>query len=386
MRVKFLATLLLSVILAGGCKKRQSTPRPTVPHIPVFTIRTDSLATPMEFVGEMNSNSDVIIQPRITGYLLSAHFKSGMPVHKGQLLYRIDPAQLQTQEAAARSQLSSAQAQLIEAQNNYERAVPLARINAVSRSALDQYKAQYESARAAVRSAEASLHDASLNVGYATIYSPIDGIIGATDPSVGDLVGVGTQYTTLTTISNTDSVSVTLSIPVSEYLRLRDSTKLDEPSYVNRNLLSNIRLWLSDGSLYPYPGVYSYTRRATGDRMGTIELVVKFPNPEQVLKPGEYARVMTDAGKIRPRTVVPQICVSQNQGINSLWVIRPDSTAEYRRVELGKTYGSYWIINQGVEIGEWVAESGLQKMRNGMKVIPVASASETDRPTKPAER
>ena len=268
---------------------------------------------------------------------------------------------------AAEAALQSARAQAIEARNNYDRAVPLARINAISQSQLDQYTAQYKAAEATVRSAEQTLSSARMNVGYTELRSPIDGIISNTSAHVGDYVGPGTQFGVLTTISNIDTLTVDVAIPMAQYLR---SAGPRTSIFDNAGLLTDIRLMLADGTEYPYEGLYDYTRKDVSSTTGTLVLVVMFPNPDRSLKPGQFARVEASVGPVRPRVVVPQACVSQAQGVNSVWVVRPDSTAMYRRVIPGDTYGSMWCIDEGLIDGELVVTAGQQKLHNGMKVIP----------------
>ena len=247
------------------------------------------------------------------------------------------------------------------------RAVPLARINAISQSQLDQYTAQYKAAEATVRSAEQTLSSARMNVGYTELRSPIDGIISNTSAHVGDYVGPGTQFGVLTTISNIDTLTVDVAIPMAQYLR---SAGPRTSIFDNAGLLTDIRLMLADGTEYPYEGLYDYTRKDVSSTTGTLVLVVMFPNPDRSLKPGQFARVEASVGPVRPRVVVPQACVSQAQGVNSVWVVRPDSTAMYRRVIPGDTYGSMWCIDEGLIDGELVVTAGQQKLHNGMKVIP----------------
>ena len=130
-------------------------------------------------------------------------------------------------------------------------------------------------------------------------------------------------------------------------------------------------LTLADGTRYPYGGLYDYTRKDVSSSTGTLVLVVMFPNPDRSLKPGQFARVSANVGPGQPRVIVPQQSVSQAQGVNSVWVVRPDSTAAYRRVVLGDTYGTMWCVDEGLAEGEQVVTAGQQKLRDGMKVIPV---------------
>lgn len=359
------AILLLTL---PGCRKR-SKPTGIPPlRVEVTVAATDTIPNRMGFIGYLSSNFDAVIQPRVNGYLLTKQYENGMPVKRGQLMFTIDPDQLSTTKLAAQAQLQSARAQAAEAENNYKRAVPLARINAISQSQLDQYTAQYKAATAAVQSAEQSLSNASMNVGYTQLRSPIDGIAEHTAAHIGDYIGPGTQFNVLTTVSNLDTMTVDVALPMSQYLRYAGQRR---SLYDNAGLLSDIRLVLADGVVYPYEGLYDYTRKDVSNATGTLTLVVMFPNPEQSLKPGQFARVETNVGPSRRMIVVPQRCVSQVQGINSVWVVRPDSTAEYRRVELGDTYGTLWCIESGLAEGETVVLAGQQKLRSGAKVIPV---------------
>lgn len=335
--------------------------------IPVTQAVPDSVPTRMSFIGYLASNYDAVIQPRINGYLSSKRYENGMPVRRGQLLFTIDPDQISTSMLAAQAALESARAQALEAKNNYHRAVPLARINAISQAQLDQYTAQYKAAEATVHSAEQTLRSARMNVGYTELRSPIDGIIEHTSAHVGDYVGPGTQFNVLTTVSNIDTVLVDLAIPMLEYLRL---TGAQASIYDNEKLLSDIRLTLADGSEYPFAGLYDYTRKDVSASTGTLVVVVMFPNPEQALKPGQFARVAANVGPVRQRVVVPQQSLTQMQGLSAVWVVSPDSTVHYRRVTPGDTYGRMWCIDEGLAAGEWVVVEGQQKLRDGEKVDP----------------
>ena len=329
----FPAACLFTALLTGCA---QHTPKQAAPplRVGVAEAAVDSVPNRMSFIGYLASNFDAVIQPRVNGYLSSKQYGNGMPVRRGQLLFTIDPDQLSTSMLAAEAELESARAQALEARNNYDRAVPLARINAISQSQFDQYTAQFRAAEAAVQSAEQALRNARMNVSYTELRSPIDGTISNTSAHVGDYVGPGTQFTVLTTVSNTDTMTVDVAIPMSQYLRLAGGrTSL----YDNEGLLSDIRLTLADGTQYPGEGFYSYTRKDIPNATGTLVLVVAFPNPDGTLKPGQFARVAANVGPVRPHVVVPQRCVIQSQGQASVWVVGPDSTVRYRRIELGGT-------------------------------------------------
>lgn len=319
-----IGTLLcaLAALLAGGCRGRHATGAQPSLRVEVIEAATDTVPNRMSFVSSVESNFDALIEPRVNGYLVNKYFSSGMPVRKGQLLFTIDPNLLSTTLLSAEASLESARAQEVSARNNYERAVPLARI---------------------------------------------DGIIASSSAHTGDYVGVGTQFSVLTTISNIDTVAVDVAIPMAQYLRYAGT----RPSiYENDGLLSDITLSLADGVVYPSKGWYSYTQKDISSSMGTIVLVVKFANPDYTLKPGQFARVTANVGPSLPYVVVPQRAVTQMQDLSSVWVVGRDSTAEYRRVTLGRIAGDRWCILSGVEPGEWVVTAGIQKLHNGQKVIP----------------
>ncbi len=358
--------LVVLMIGANSChQKSDQTPPP--PAIPVVEARAKVIPTRMHFIGRLQSNFDAVVQPRVNGYLLSKHYADGMPVHRGQLLFRIDPAQLSTTVLAAEAALESARAAAVEARNNYERALPLERIDAISTAQLDAYTARHKAAEAAVRQAAQALRNAQMDVSYTELRSPIDGVAAQSSAHAGDYVGPGTQFGVLTTVSNVDTLSVEVMIPLARYLELSGDTL---PLYDNRELLSGIRLTLADGTRYPLAGSYDYTRKDISPTSGTISLVVLFPNPERRLKPGEFARIEANVGPERRQVTVPQRCVSQAQGINSVWVVGPDSLVRYRRVTPGATLDSLWCITEGLAAGEWVVAEGGQKLRNGEKITP----------------
>lgn len=371
MNIKYLLPLVFFTLFTVACNRDKTSQKAPVPRLTVAEARLDTLPVRMEFVGRLASNHDITIQPRVSGYLVSIEFDNGMPVRRGQVLFRIDPADIDARLSAAEASLSSARAQLAEAENNYRRAVPLAEMEAISRSSLDQYTAQYASARAALKSAEASLRTVQLDKDYTVISSPIDGVVAATSASVGDLVGPGSQYTVLTTVSDLDSMSVNLSLPVATYLKLRG----EGPSYSNADLLSDIRLSLAGGEEYPEPGRYSYTAKNVADMMGTMVLVVKFPNRGQLLKPGQFARVKADVGPARESVMIPAACVVESQGLSSVWVVKPDSTVTFRSVTLGASSGENVVIEEGLNGGEKVLAGGQMKVREGMKIVPETAAA-----------
>ena len=366
MQKLFFYLLLALVCFQPSCHRGKSSPAAPL-QIEVATAREDSITMRYSFATHLQYNYEVIIEPRVNGYLMRQHYADGQKVRRGTLLYEIDASLLRTSLLSAEAELASAIAERESARSDYERAIPLARIEAISSSQLDAYRASAASADSRVKAAQEQVESARLQVGYTRIYAPISGIIAHSNAHAGDYVGPGTQFSTLTTIVQTDTLTADIAIPTSLYMRYKNdaSSTID-----NSTLLSDIRLHLANGEEYPYAGRYDYTRQAISPTSGTITIVVDFPNPNNRLKMGEYGQIECGIGQRQRVLMVPQQAVSTQQEIHSVWVIRPDSTAEWREVELGEAVGAEWIILKGIERGERVAMEGLQKLRNGERVIP----------------
>ena len=370
-------TIIYSIaVILGVTACGHKTPKREMPklHITVTEVYKKEEPTRMQFVGQTHSLNDVSIQARVSGYLLSSHYEPGMPVKQGQLLFKIDQNQLLVETTKAQAALASANSKLVEAENNYKRSVPLARMNAISQSSLDQATATLASAKANLLAAKASLRSANLNLSYTNIHAPIDGVIGVMNGSVGDYVGVGTDVPILNTISNIDSIYVYISIPTPKYLAIIERDSLNRPIYDNKGLLTDIDMILADDSSYPYKGVYQFTERAVNSETGAVVIQVLFPNPEGQLKPGQYVRVNANVGGGKGVVLVPQRSVMQSQGVNSVYIVTDDSTVHYRVVRLGATYGTGWGVLEGVQAGEMVVTEGLQKVRSQMKIVPIVES------------
>lgn len=367
-----LLSLLAALLLLSCGSQKRGKDASNVPMTRVSAARVvgERVVTPMRFQSLIYSNYDATIQPRVSGYLLTKEFSKGMPVKKGQVLFTLDSAPTRLAIASNRASLAAAKSSLAEAENNYRRAVPLARLEAISQSALDQYRAAYSSAQAQVEVAQSQLDESLLQLEYATITSPINGIIDDSGATIGDWVGIGTSYQVLATVSNVDEIGVHIPIPFARYFATKGGGDKDRtPSYDNSTLLENIRLYLADGSLYPYRGTYAYTKREAGDQTGTIIIVASFPNPNQVLKVGQSALIVADVGSPEGVMLIPQEAVVQSLNSASVWVVKPDGGVEFRPVVLGSKFGDSWIVESGLRADEVVATTGLQRLKSGDKVI-----------------
>ena len=362
--------ILSVVLLIVGCtdKKPSGLALSDAPNVEVAQVVAEPITRTMRFQSLIYSNYDATIQPRVSGYLLSKNFRKGMPVSAGQVLFTIDAAPLRLQVESNRAALASANTKLSEAKNNYERAIPLARIDAISQSSLDQYRAAYAAAEASVEAARTALDESVLQLGYTTVISPISGIIDDTGATVGDFVGPSSEYSVLATVSNTEEVGVHLQIPFASYLEAKEPSLSSEPSYDNKSLLDNIRLILPDGSLYPHKGRYSFTQRDAGTQTGTIIIVASFPNPKRTLKIGQPVEVIAEVGSPEGTLLVPQRAVVQMLNSAGVWVVDNDNTVQYRIISAGKTFGDMWIVDSGLRAGERVVVGGTQRLRSGQKV------------------
>ena len=359
-------TLSIPLLLSTSCLQpvRQSQPEPVVAR--AVEARSVDIPVRQSFISSLTPNYIAVVQPRVNGYLSAKLFKNGMPVKKGQTIFRIENRRQQADLLAAKAALASSQAKAVEAANNYNRAIPLASIDAISQAQLDQYTAQYRAAKSDVESSEQNLKNAQLDLEYTVIKATIDGVISSSEAFAGDYVGPGTKFETLTRIENIDTLCADVAIPVAQYMTLSERKEF---TYNNKDLLSDIELYLADGTLYPFKGSYSYTKSAVASTEGTIIIVVTFPNPNYLLKSGQFARVKTNIGRSQPRVVIPTSAVNNIQGVNSVWVITPDSTVQYRQVELGDVIGSnVQIILSGLNSGEMVASDGEIRVKNGQKI------------------
>lgn len=359
--------LIATLFVIVGCKSTKKV-EPPIPEIKVVTATETMVPNTFEFITQTKATRSYLIQPRVNGYLKTTNFSNGMPVKKGQVLFTIDSAPFQTQVLQAKASVASAKASLAQAEANYNRSVPLAKMNAISKSQLDGATAEFLAAKEQVTSSQALLENALINLSYCTIIAPESGIIAPSAANSGDYVGAGTAYQTLTTISFDDSVSVNISLPTTEYYKVVDKQK---PSYLSDSLLHDITLKLSDGTIYPYKGVYRYTMPLVDSQTGSIVFNVRFPNKEGLLKGGQFARVTASLGDAQLRILIPARSVNEIQGIYSTYVVGKDDVLEFRKITLGDVVGNQWVVLDGVKAGERVITEGFLKVREGMKIKPV---------------
>jgi membrane fusion protein (multidrug efflux system) len=362
-----LAPMLVPCLLLAvgvGCSKKEAPPPPP-PEVQVAAVVQKDMPVYIELVGATSGSEDVEIRARVEGYLVSVNFTEGSFVKKGQLLYKIDPQPLQAALAQAQANLETARAGLDKTNNDVNRYKPLAEQKAVSQQELDNALSAQQAAQFQVTAYGAQVDKAKLDLAYTTINSPVDGLIGTTQKKVGALVGRG-ENTLLNTISQVNPILFRCAIAEAEYLRLaRLGAVKDRSSEKN----FGVELILADGTIFNHKGRLDAIERAVDASTGTLTGQFSFPNPERILRPGQYgkARFVTDFKQ--DALLVPQLAVQEIQGLYSVMVVKPDATVEQRMVKAGERVCNLWIIDSGLKPGEKVIVEGLQKVKPGVQVV-----------------
>ncbi len=322
------------------------------------------------FVGQVYGQEDVAINARVEGYLTGIHFQEGSRVKKGQLLYSIDQAPFLEKVANEKSKVAEARTKLVNAENELARYQPLAEINAVSKSDLDFAIANRDAAQAALEAAKASLRMAEINLSYTRIKSPITGFIGKTLARVGEFVGRSPSPVLLNTVSKIDRVRVQFFITETQYLHIVKEA-LHRENNQERESAGGVTLILADGSEHPYKGKIDFANREVDPQTGTMLIQASFPNPELLLRPGQFARVKVLMETVDNALIVPLRCLSELQGRYSAFVVGADSTVSVKQVEVGRKIGDVVQITDGLQAGDKIIIEGLQMAGNGVKVKPI---------------
>jgi len=363
-----------SLILVSCSTDEQS--KLFVPEIPVYKIIAEDVPIYQEFVGQVYGLKDISIRARVEGFLEGIYFDEGRVVKKGQLLYTIESQPFEADVAANMSLLAKEKTMHVNAESELNRIRPLAEINAVSQSDLDAAVARFDASQASVEAAEANLRAAQIQLSYTTIYSPISGIIGKTKAKVGDFVGREPNPVILNVVSRIDVILVDFFLTESQYLIFaRAINKNKELKKADRRE-PNLELILSDGSVHNHKGKVEFLDRQVDPTTGSILVQASFPNPEGLIRPGQFARINASVRTIKNGILIPQRSVMELQGIHNVYVIDNENKVELRRIIVGPTIDSFWLIDEGLNNGERVVYEGLQKVKPGMTVIPVLTKAE----------
>jgi RND family efflux transporter MFP subunit len=360
-----------------GCKKPVA-PAPGPPDVEVVAAIQRDVPIYGEWVGSLDGYTNANITPQVSGYLWKQNYREGSFVHKGDVLFEIDPRPFQAILDQSKGQLAQAHAQLDLANINVNRDAPMAKLHAIPQSQFDTDTQTQAAANASVQAAEANVEQASLNLGFTKVLSLIDGIAGIAQTQIGNLVG---PTTVLTSVSDVNPVKAYFSISEQEYLAMSDRIRgsVDMLAASNREPL---QLTLANGDIYPHSGGVIFTDRQVDPQTGTIRIVGGFPNPGNILRPGQFARIRALIGNNPNAVLVPQRAVTELQGAYQVAVVDEANKVTIRKVKVGNRDGSLWIIRDGLKVGEHVISEGTQKVRDGSTVAPKLQPIQPDPDTK----
>jgi membrane fusion protein (multidrug efflux system) len=365
--LSFVIILALFII---GCEKPKDPVAANPPTVEVAEVLQQDVPIQQEWVGTLDGMVNAKINAQVAGYLIKQNYKEGELVKKGQLMYEIDPRTFKANLDQAKSNLARQQAVLKTALLDLERINRLLPEKAVSVRDRDNAVGREASARAEVMAAGAAVESAQLALGFTKITSPIEGIAGISKAQLGDLVGPGSASNLLTSVSQIEPIRAYLGLSEQQYMQFsREKVGRDQ-----QGQSIPLQLILVDGTIYPQGGTFYFADRQVDVKTGTIQVAVLFPNPDKLLRPGQFARIRAVIRNETGALLVPQQAVTQLQTKYQIAVVNADNTVDIRIVTPGERIGSLWIIKEGLKPGDRVIVEGLQKVRPGMKVEPKAVA------------
>ena len=359
------AAACLSSFLLTGCGE-QKVAGPLAPPVEVVEVIVKDVPIVREWVGTTDGLVNAKINAQVQGYLIKQNYQEGSVVKKGKVLFEIDPRPFQAALEQAKGQLAISEGQMYTAKANLEKIRPLAAVNAVSKKDLDDAIGREASARAAVQASKAAVSKADIDLSFTKITSPIDGIAGIAKAQMGDLVG-NPGGPELTTVSTLDPIKVYIPISEQEYMRF---SREAEAKGNSESKGSNLELILADGRVFPHKGRVYFADRQVDERTGTIKVATLFPNPGNLLRPGQFAKIRALIETQEGALLVPQRAVNELQGRFQVAVVGPDNKVDLRWVKVGERTGSLWVIDEGLKPGERVIVEGIQKVKAGMPVTP----------------
>jgi membrane fusion protein (multidrug efflux system) len=367
--IAFLGCLLPILV---GCTEKETAAAPAPPDVEVTDVVQQDVPLYTEWIATLDGYVNAQIQPQVTGYLMKQNYQEGAVVHKGDVLFDIDPRPFEAALQTAQGQLAEAQAGLSKTSLDVERDTPLAQQSAIPQAQLDNDIQAKAAAEAVVAANRAQVNLAQLNLGFTKVRSLVDGVAGLAKGQIGDLVG---PTTILTTVSQVQPIKAYFALSEQEYLKF---AKLINAVSMGREALGttkHLELILSDGSTFPGKGYVVVADRQVDQRTGTIRLAGAFDNPGNVLRPGQFARVRASTSVAKGALLVPQRSVLETQGTYQVVVVGSDNKANIRPVKTGERVGQMWIITEGLKPGEQVIVEGIQKAREGSLVNPKRAAT-----------
>jgi membrane fusion protein (multidrug efflux system) len=386
---------VLSLAIACG-RGKEADAGPPPPPVEVTAAVRANVPVELEWNATLEGSNTAEIRPQVAGYLMAILYRQGSYVTAGTPLFQIDDRTYEQNLLEARGRVAEARASYTKAAGDVRRYGPLASSGAASQQELAYAVSARDAARAQIAAAKAAVREAELQISFARVTAPIDGIAGIVNVEVGALVEA---QTVLTTVSTLDPIKVRFAISENQYLEAASTLRritLHGPEAVSARTTGEdaLRLVLADGSVYPSPGMLERVGLAIDPATGTLPLEALFPNPELLLRPGQFASIHLRTDRGHDVIVVPQRAITALQGIEQIAVVDPDTdVVSIRQVKVGPRVGSVAVIEEGVREGELVVVEGLQGLTDGARVsprqappvkLPEPSEAETRERSKPA--
>ena len=377
--------LIGALLLLPACSTNKAAPAPpATPVVPVVEVRPESVDVASEWITTLDGQVNAQVRPQVSGYLVRRAYQEGGRVRKGDVLFEIDRRPFAVVLAQAEARLAEARAQLGRAEQDVARNAPLAKERAIAQSDMDNSVQAKLAADASVNGAQAAVDAARLNLEFTRVRSLVDGIAAIATAQIGDLVG---PQTLLTTVSQVDPIRAYFSLSEREYLELAEAINTNGPARRLWAAGPGLQLVLADGSSYPLAGRFQAADRQIDPKTGTMRVSATFPNPNGVLRPGQYGRVTVNTRKIDSALLVPQRAVTESQGGMQVRVVTPEGTVQIRAVTMGPRVGPRWVVERGLQPGDRVIVDAGQ-LAEGLKVtttpfVEPATAAATD-PASPA--
>ena len=382
-----LGLLLVGALVADGCSRKPAQTSPPPPEVLVTTVKPQDVPRVLERVATLDGFINANINAQVLGSIVSRDYQEGSVVKKGDLLFRIDPRPFEAALAQAKGTLAKDKANQVKADADKKRAMDLFNKKVISDQERDTAVAAADSTTANVEADEAAVKQLELNLGYASVTAPIDGVVGFANNQVGDLVGPSTGP--LTTMSQIDPIKAVVTAgegPFTDFVsRHPDATERN--AYIKT---LDFDLILGNGELYPHKGKFYALDRSLDPKTGSIRYYVTFPNPGNILRPGQFGNVRFVADMKKGAMVIPQEAVNELQGSYQVAVVDENNKVSIRPVKMGERIGAMWEVTEGLKPGDKVVVQGLQKAREGSTVTakdwtPPADAlvSKADQQKKP---
>src|SRR5438552_11165739 len=364
-RLIFMGAIMFAALLLVGCGRKSQQAAPPPPEVLVTTVQPQDVPRVLERVATLDGSINANINAQVQAYIVSRDYQEGSLVKKGDLLFQIDPRPFEAALAQAKGTLAKDQANQVKADADERRAIDLFNKKVTSDQERDTAIAAAGSTRANVEADEAAVKQAEINLGYAKITAPIDGVVGFANNQVGDLVGPSTGP--LTTMSQIDPIKAVVTAgegPWTDFVsRHPDAT--ERQAYIKS---LDFELILGNGSVYPQKGKFYALDRNLDTKTGSIRYYVTFPNPGNILRPGQFGKVRFVADMKKGAMVLPQEAVTELQGSYQVAVVDENNKVSIRPVKMGERIGAMWEITEGLKPGDKVVVQGLQKAREGAQV------------------